>query len=240
MSSEFIIKTYARTDLSKSVADSIIATVQAHGWTYNGIYPGGYTVDEEMDWVHEDRDDAAGGLSTAVESVVDLGIGAISLAREVRGEIRTLRVYFDARSTSAEGISQNSHPNCAIRISTSGRYVTADESVGLEFVDLLSDLAATLSPLVAFAGMSHRVPYLNLDSLSSSTESIAPVTYFGPEVASRLGRERIESAPAERVDHVGDGLLLVSCREFAAGCEPEVYDQISTHLGVNFYDEFEA
>lgn len=234
MSMNINMRLYVKSAMSDQFLTSVVESLQLHGWTYNEIYPGGYTNNEEMDWVFEDRDTEAKGLEAGIEAIADLGVGALRLSKKITGHIRGLRIFVTELENSDFVTDSSTDPIQLVSISTGAKYVIVDEAVSKQFLDTFATLVRDTEPELAFAGTEYNVPRLKPEEFLPIPSEIAPLTYFGPTVCDNLGRQRLMSAPAEQVTRIGDGILLLACSNYAGGCSPEVYDALSSHLGISF------
>ncbi|WP_411965677.1 hypothetical protein [Haloferax sp. YSMS24] len=239
MSSNFTIRLYVDSTSAGDLLTSIAAGIQSHGWTYDEIYPGMYTINEEFDYATTDDglEPDAGSLEDGIQTVAGVGVGSICLSQELEGSIRGLRIFL--RNPEFVTPEDGSDPGSvrAVDLVTSFRYVLAHESVMLHFLELLVTLVRDIDPELAFAGSEFKIPYVTHTELQTAPVRIAPCTYFGPTASDYMGRDHLVSAPARLVKYVSDGILLVACPTYAGGCY-EVEDSIAEHLGVEFFDEW--
>jgi hypothetical protein len=69
--------------------------------------------------------------------------------------------------------------------------------------------------------------------LAHTISYLYDINLFGPEIVEKLGRERVESAPAQIITSLDDGgLMLVPCENLLPDFLQYSYSQVAEHLGL--------
>lgn len=116
-----------------------------------------------------------------------------------------------------------------VRLETSEQQVDS-ETTYKEFIKLADALCRRFSFMYGAYRSEHDAS-IPLQEDEILITDIKPVVYYSPQIADKIGRERLLSAPATTViQHDDGGVFLIACYDCYGGCEE--LSAIKAHLGL--------
>ena len=186
---------FTRTQFNKDSIKKIVDTLLNAGCQYNTWFLGGYSkkVNEKTDSYYEDMmdgDPSGIRLNNAIKSVADLKGGFIKLD-----------FMLDEPADIMLHIYPNEHMN--IYITTPGVYFRKCNDNFYKLLNLGKRIYYALSPIEGYAD-------IDIDIIKRNSKiSIYWGNFFTPQIVERIGRKKLVSSPAWRMENLEDGGILL-------------------------------
>lgn len=123
------------------------------------------------------------------------------------------------------------------------RFFSDDEEIDIYYpiwLDLLKKVYACWHPAYVQEGLKDEEGIDRAISLSEEFHYLYETNIFGPELVAKIGRERLLSAPAWKVEELDDGaILLIPSQHFSVDAEANVSAVIQYLTGAGNSEEID-
>lgn len=216
-----IVLCIPKRPIDESFLISLIGTMEKNGCVYDGLYY--YNSDDE--WIHEediDEDFSGQKLRKGIKITAEQGNGAIGFDCQ-----------FDDKSWSGYLSIHSYHLNqkwITVEFVSPSSYYFKHKKAVEKFIELGKSLYEHLEPFVGYMFTDSVRILPSSEELNSVINEVAGFTFFSPQLIDRIGRKKILSTPAHKIEVLSDGGILMNIdNNLLGGSDVE---KVEKHLGL--------